>query len=191
MLKLLSASVLAIALAPGLALAQSPTADDLAERLAAPPKPVVTRSLRGAAAAQPVAATRQIVVVPGRQDEVIKEKAGLPSVDLRVQFDFNSATVTPEGQELVKTLAQALKNPKLQGAKFLVGGHTDAKGSEEFNQGLSERRAQAVRDLLVKAHGVAPDKVVSMGFGKRQLANAKDPEDGVNRRVEVVNLSAN
>ena len=113
----------------------------------------------------------------------------MPSIDLRIPFDYNSANVTPQGQDVLKTLAQALQNPKLEGSKFLIGGHTDAKGSEDFNQSLSDRRAKAVREFLISAHRISPDRLVSMGFGKRQLADPKKPEDGVNRRVEIVNLT--
>jgi outer membrane protein OmpA-like peptidoglycan-associated protein len=70
------------------------------------------------------------------------------SVDMEIQFDFNSATIRPESKATLKTLAAALRSADLGDADFLIAGHTDAKGRVAINQRLSERRAQAVRAHL-------------------------------------------
>ena len=89
---------------------------------------------------------------------------------------------------MLKPLGEALKDPRLAKARFLIGGHTDAKGSDDYNQNLSERRARSVQTHLVATFGIDPARVRPMGFGERSLADAAQPEDGVNRRVEIVNL---
>ena len=132
--------------------------------------------------------TRQIVVEPGREEQVLAEIGTLPSVNIRVLFDYNSDVLKPEGVATLKPLGEALQDPKLQGFRFLIGGHTDARGSEEYNKLLSERRARSVREHLITTYGIAPERTVSLGFGERQLADPANPESGVNRRVEVVNL---
>ena len=110
-----------------------------------------------------------------------------PSLSLLIQFDFNSARVRPESQQALANLSQALQSPELGASKFAVEGHTDAKGSADYNQKLSQARAQAVRDFL-KAQGVGEARLVATGKGAAELANAADPFASENRRVRIVNL---
>ena len=132
---------------------------------------------------------RAIRVEPADPDGALRDTAGLPSVSLRVPFDFDSAVLTPDGRAALKVLGEALNDPRLQASSFLIGGHTDARGSDAYNQALSERRAQAVREHLVSVHKLSPDRLKPIGFGRRELADPGNPESGVNRRVEIVNLS--
>jgi outer membrane protein OmpA-like peptidoglycan-associated protein len=69
-------------------------------------------------------------------------------------------------------------------------GYTDAKGPSDYNQKLSERRAQAVRDYLVAQHDVAPNRLQTVGYGLNQLADPIKPLDAINRRVQVINIGA-
>lgn len=106
-------------------------------------------------------------------------------------FEFDKATLTPDAAEtlsaLVPLLAKAGKRP------MTVEGHTDAKGSDDYNQTLSEKRAQAVKDWLV-AHGAAPAVTPTKGWGERRPVVPNARPDGSddpagrqkNRRVEVV-----
>ena len=57
----------------------------------------------------------------------------------------------------------------------MLVGHTDAKGGDAYNQILSERRAAAVKEHLVRTFGIAPDRLVSYGRGKSLLKNTADP----------------
>jgi len=95
-----------------------------------------------------------------------------------------SARITLDG------LGSALSDPRLAGFSFLIAGHTDAKGGDEFNQKLSERRAEAVRDYIVAKFKFAPERLATRGYGKTQLLDPSRPEDGVNRRVQVINVSS-
>ena len=106
-------------------------------------------------------------------------------------FEFDKATLTPDAEEtlkaLVPLLAKAGKHPAT------IEGHTDAKGSESYNQTLSEARARAVKDWLV-AHGALPATTPIQGLGKRRPIAPNTKPDGSddpagrqkNRRVEVV-----
>jgi outer membrane protein OmpA-like peptidoglycan-associated protein len=110
-----------------------------------------------------------------------------PSLSLLILFDFNSARVRPESRQALINLAQALQSAELTGSKFAVEGHTDAKGSVEFNQKLSEQRALAVREFL-KARGVDEVRLMATGKGSADLANSAQPFAAENRRVRIVNL---
>ena len=112
------------------------------------------------------------------------------AVDLNVNFEFNSAKLTPEGSVLVGNLGRALKDPRLVGKRFRIEGHTDGKGSEAYNQVLSERRADVVRQELMALHAADGARIETRGFGKSRLLDGIDPEASANRRVRVVNLGA-
>ena len=103
--------------------------------------------------------------------------------DLLVNFAFNSDKLTPAAKENLDQFAEALKDPRLKGEKFEIDGHTDAVGSEVYNQGLSERRAAAVVSYLA-SKGANPSLLIAKGFGEAQprVANPYSPE---NRRVET------
>jgi outer membrane protein OmpA-like peptidoglycan-associated protein len=111
----------------------------------------------------------------------------LPTADLEVYFDFNSAAIAPSALPVLKTLGQALADGRLAGGTFIVGGHTDAKGDEDYNQRLSQRRAQAVRDFLVGNFPIDPGKLMAVGYGEEQLKSVEEPLAAVNRRVQVIN----
>ena len=65
-----------------------------------------------------------------------------------------------------------------------IVGHTDAKGSEQYNQALSERRAGAVRAYLTAEFGVASEQLEIVGEGEREPVSGSDPYAADNRRVE-------
>jgi outer membrane protein OmpA-like peptidoglycan-associated protein len=107
-------------------------------------------------------------------------------VALPVPFEFNSDRLTAAGMRVVDQLAEVLK---LNGQdKFIIQGHTDAVGSDDYNKALSERRAQAVADYLVQRHGIARDRLETQGLGKSSLLLPADPNNGRNRRVQVLNV---
>ncbi len=119
--------------------------------------------------------------------DVAKER---PSIDLEIYFDFNSAEITSRATPDLINLGRALTDPDLKGGVYLLGGHTDAKGSADYNQGLSERRAQAVKDFLIRKFRISDDTLVAAGYGKEQLKNTADPFAGENRRVQITNLES-
>ena len=100
-------------------------------------------------------------------------------------FDFDSATLKPEAIEQLKPLGEALSTADLGSGRYLIMGHTDAKGSVSYNQTLSEQRAASVRKYLVQRFLLQPDALVSIGLGETQLKRPAEPNAGINRRVEV------
>jgi len=139
----------------------------------APESPTAEESTRQPAATESAAAPNQ----PPEQ----------PSLSLLIQFDFNSARVRPESQQALTNLSEALQTEELKTSSFAIEGHTDAKGSAEYNQKLSLLRAQAVRDFLM-SRGVAEARLVASGKGASELISTATPFAPENRRVRIVNL---
>lgn len=105
-------------------------------------------------------------------------------VELDVKFDFDKAVVKPNSYGDVKNLADFMK--QYPATHVEVAGHTDSVGPDAYNQKLSQRRADAVKQVLVK-DGVAPNRVTSVGYGEsRPVAdNATEAGRAINRRVEA------
>lgn len=101
-----------------------------------------------------------------------------------VQFDFDEAEIRPGDRELLSRIAGVLLTS--DGYRIQIHGHTDDVGSARYNQRLSERRADAVRDYLVEA-GIDPQIITIRGFGKTEpLVDGTSPEARQkNRRVEI------
>jgi outer membrane protein OmpA-like peptidoglycan-associated protein len=110
-----------------------------------------------------------------------------------VLFDFDKADILPKAQATLHQVAIFIRTNS-GGRPVNVEGHTDSKGGEQYNQRLSERRADAVRGWLVQREGLKEVKFLSRGFGATRpvVPNAKpdgsDDPDGrqKNRRVEIV-----
>jgi len=123
------------------------------------------------------------------REKIISIAGKKPSIDLEINFEYNSATIGTKATPQVTALGQALTSADLKGATFAVAGYTDAKGSDTYNQGLSERRADAVKRFLQENYGIEADKLVTAGYGKSQLKNPSNPFASENRRVQVINLA--
>ncbi len=105
-------------------------------------------------------------------------------VELDVKFDFDKSVVKPNSYGDVKNLADFMA--QYPATNVEVAGHTDSIGPDAYNQKLSQRRADAVKQVLVK-DGVAPSRITAVGYGEsRPVAdNATEAGRAVNRRVEA------
>jgi len=101
-----------------------------------------------------------------------------------VSFDVNSASVKPSFRPSLAKVAEVLKS---YDTRMTVVGHTDATGSESYNQQLSERRAQAVRSELIR-DGVPAERLsaIGRGEGEPRADNATETGRAQNRRVEIL-----
>jgi len=170
------AAMLLTALLPGIAQAADPcagalTAEQIRGCLATPP---LTRGLRP---------SRGITV------EGVQPKPQETSVNLTVNFEFNSARLSNDGMISLDALGKALTDPALHDEKFRIAGHTDAVGSDAYNQKLSEARAESVRSYLAQYHHLDPANFEVVGYGKTQLYDPNDPTAAINRRVQVTKLA--
>jgi outer membrane protein OmpA-like peptidoglycan-associated protein len=112
-----------------------------------------------------------------------------PAIDLEILFDYDSADVGPKAAPAVNALGAALSKDQFKNTVFFINGYTDAKGSPEYNQSLSQRRAEAVRRVLIERFRMTPNTLVATGFGKEQLKNTANPFADENRRVQIVNTT--
>lgn len=138
------------------------------------------------------AATRgiQVEMPSGTADSSDPARPAPPTVNLSVEFDFNSHTLTEKGRNTLLTVGKALVSDELREFHFLVAGHTDAVGGDDYNMMLSELRARAVRDFLMQSYGVDGDRLIAQGFGETRLLKPDQPDAGENRRVQITNLGA-
>lgn len=105
--------------------------------------------------------------------------------ELFIRFELNRADLTAEARLALNRLRSMLTDPRFAQWKIDLAGHTDASGAEGYNQRLSERRAEAVREYLVEQLGVAPARTNVAGYGRAVLLDRERPLDGVNRRVRL------
>lgn len=107
-------------------------------------------------------------------------------IELRVEFDFDSDVVKPQYYDDIGRVAEFLDEYEDTVAE--LGGHTDSTGPEEYNQGLSQRRANAVREVLIERFDVHPGRVTAVGYGESEPVATNDTPAGrqENRRVMSV-----
>lgn len=106
-----------------------------------------------------------------------------PALSLPVQFSFDSSKIEPSARPQLDALAEGIKMlPPNQ--KVVIEGHTDAAGTEQYNQQLSQRRAAAVKSYLVSAHGISADRLKDVGYGLKRPIDGADPLAAENRRVQ-------
>jgi outer membrane protein OmpA-like peptidoglycan-associated protein len=131
------------------------------------------------------------VVNQATQDPVAiqKDPPKALSVALNVQFEFDSAELTPETVEILDRVSAVFNNGLMTDTYIQIEGHADASGSAEYNQSLSTQRALTVRDFLVERHGVDPNRLLARGKGEFEPYDPSDPYARINRRVEFLNIS--
>jgi len=114
-----------------------------------------------------------------------------PQINLTVNFDFDSARLTNDGALTLSALGKALNDPRLHDLRFEIVGHTDAKGSADYNMRLSRQRAETVGAFLYQFYAVDHARLDLYGRGSMELRDPLHPEDGVNRRVQIVTILPN
>jgi outer membrane protein OmpA-like peptidoglycan-associated protein len=165
-------------------------------------KPRVTRGLTTSpASAESVANETQLIDAlrnrPTRslsteeREKIAAITSSKPKIDLEINFEFNSAVIGSKALPQATELGRALTSADLKGRTFILAGFTDAKGSVTYNQGLSERRADAVKQFLSDKYGIEASRLVTVGYGATNLKNSENPLAGENRRVQIVNASDN
>jgi outer membrane protein OmpA-like peptidoglycan-associated protein len=127
--------------------------------------------------------TRSLRLLSDSASPAQKPDPAPAALSLPVRFAFGSAEITPSARPQLDALAEGIKLLP-PGQSVVIEGHTDAVGSDDFNLLLSHRRARAVKDYLVRAHGIDELRLKETGFGKGQPIAGLDPLAAENRRVE-------
>lgn len=113
-----------------------------------------------------------------------------PQISVEINFARGSARILPSSYHAVGLIADALHTPYLMGQLIVVVGHTDATGTREFNLELSKKRAASVYNALTTTFSVPPGQLVAIGLGEEQLQDPANPDSGVNRRVQLINIGS-
>jgi outer membrane protein OmpA-like peptidoglycan-associated protein len=191
---------IALTLTAGVTAAAEDVSSEQILRALAPKKPL-TRGLSMAPPADPAVnsaegkfvdtlrnrSTRSLSI--GEREQIAAIAQTKPAIDLEINFDYNSATISKKSLSSVQALGKALSSADLKGSTFVVAGHTDAVGGEGYNQDLSERRADAIKRYLTDKYGLAGADLVTVGYGKGKPKSDVAPTDPSNRRVQVVNMA--
>ena len=110
-------------------------------------------------------------------------RARVSALSLPVQFAFDSANILPAARQQLDALAEGIRMlPAIQ--SIVIEGHTDATGSDAYNEVLSQRRAIAVKRYLVASHGIDPMRLRAVGLGDYVPLPGRDPHAAENRRVQ-------
>lgn len=169
----------------GLSIRQAP-ADAAAP---AAPSPATPAAAATTAPAEPVAPAAP--VVPAATPATAPSAPVVRSASFgSIQFELNSAQLTPRAMATLDTIADVLADPGLSGNSFVIEGHTDASGSATYNQSLSEQRARAVVDYLTSQAGIDGGRLEPEGRGETQPLPGLAPTAGDNRRVVILNTGA-
>ncbi len=143
--------------------------------MAAARLPVPASDAPSAAPAKPIPAQ----AVPGGTGEA----AGI--VGFRINFALNSDVVPQNAYGFVERIGELMRDqPQI---RLQIEGHTDASGSDEYNLGLSRRRAMAVATYLVERQGIEAERLVVLGLGE-SAPLMDNPFDGRNRRVQFMRV---
>jgi outer membrane protein OmpA-like peptidoglycan-associated protein len=131
--------------------------------------------------------SRDIVGIADDLDEKFLEHAS--KVGAMIQFDYNSAAIKPESLPLLREYGKAFV--ALKDAQFVIAGHTDAIGSEEFNLDLSRQRAEAIRQFLASEFPLTSKRLMIKPFGELKPIDSNENQAGraKNRRVEFYRLN--
>lgn len=108
-------------------------------------------------------------------------------VNVRVEFEFDSAVLSATQKPKLEQLCSAMKPSDI--TLFRIAGHTDTSGTETYNENLSLLRAEEVKRYFVDECGMDAARLEAIGLGERFLHNTGDPKAAENRRVEFQALS--
>ena len=159
-----------------------------AELAKAPPKPRPAPVAVAPAKPKPKPAPAKVapapVPAPAPKPVAVPPKPKRVIVLQGTHFGFNSAELTPETRAILDEQAAVLE--KEVDVRVEIAGHTDSIGPEEYNQGLSERRAKAVEEYII-SKGISADRLEIMGYGPSSPIAPNDTKEGraKNRRVEL------
>ena len=144
-----------------------------------------------------VAALRQQVLdrikakadaVPLKRPPIAPHLLKLPQFSIEVLFDADSPIIRPDSYRTLGRIADALQNPALLAYGFLIVGHTESAGRRDNNLTLSQRRADAIRDVLVTTFKVSSKRLQAVGLGEEQLRDTARPAAPVNQRIQVISV---
>jgi OOP family OmpA-OmpF porin len=128
--------------------------------------------------------------VATKRPQIAPALLNLPRLIIDIQFDEDTPIVRPDSYRTLGRIADTLGDPALLGYKFLIVGHAPAGGRRDVNLALSQRRADAVRDILVTTFKISAKRLQAIGLGEEQLLDAAHPNAATNQRIQIATIAA-
>jgi outer membrane protein OmpA-like peptidoglycan-associated protein len=126
---------------------------------------------------------------PSKRPPIVPEILNLPTVNLDIHFDTDTPVVRPDSYQTLGRLADALVNAALLPYSFLVVGHNPSTGRRDGNAMLSQRRADAIRDVLVNTFKISSKRIQTLGVGEEQFIDQTHPTSPVNQQIQIVTIA--
>ncbi|MES5482276.1 OmpA family protein [Bradyrhizobium sp. INPA03-11B] len=123
---------------------------------------------------------------PSKRPPIAPDLNNLPAFNADIAFDVDTPIVLPDSYQTVGRIADALTHASLLPYTFLIVGHIESTGRRENNVILSQRRADAIRDILVNTFKIAPKRLQSVGLGEEQLLDPARPNAPANNQVQIL-----
>ncbi|GLH79498.1 hypothetical protein SSBR45G_44070 [Bradyrhizobium sp. SSBR45G] len=126
---------------------------------------------------------------PQKRTPIAPELMTLPTFNVDIQFDPDTPIVRPESYQAVGRIADAMVYADLLPYTFLIVGHVEANGKRESNVILSQRRADAIRDILANTFKISVKRLQSLGLGEEQLLDPTKPTAPVNQQIQILTVA--
>lgn len=110
----------------------------------------------------------------------------LPQVTFDIVFDPDTPIIRPQSYATIGRIADAMADPKVRAYAYLVVDHTESSGRRAPNLTLSQRRADAIRQILAGTFNISSKRLQSLGLGEEQLQDTAKPASPANARVQIV-----
>ena len=123
---------------------------------------------------------------PNKRPPIAPELNKLPSFNIDVQFDTDTPIVRPESYQTLGKLADTLVNSALLNYTFLIVGHVESGARRDHAVFLSQRRADAIRDILVNTFKISAKRLLTVGLGEEQLLDPARPNGPVNAQTQIM-----
>ena len=123
---------------------------------------------------------------PQKRPPIVPELNKLPSFNIDVQFDTDTPIVRPESYQTLGKLADTLVNSALLNYTFLIVGHVESGARRDHAVFLSQRRADAIRDILVNTFKISAKRLLTVGLGEEQLLDPARPTGPVNAQTQIM-----
>ncbi len=124
-----------------------------------------------------------------KRPPIAPELLSPPGFNVDIQFDTDTPIVRPQSYETIGRIADALVHAKMLPYSFLIVGHIEANGKRESNAILSQRRADAIRDILVNTFKISAKRIQAIGLGEEQLLDPPHPTASVNQQMQVLTVA--
>lgn len=126
---------------------------------------------------------------PQKRPPIAPELTKLPAFNVDIQFDVDTPIILPESYETVGRIADAMVNAPMLQYTFLIVGHTESNGNRQANVILSQRRADAVRDVLANTFKISSKRLMSLGVGEEQFIDQAKPASPVNLQIQILTVA--